>query len=224
MDNDYEQLDEREPFILLDDKEKQAHINKIKPLAEVRKELWIVEENPPLHFREAGSVHRVRNQKKAKSQTTSYKAFRLPKNLSYADIRQLFLNAGYSFSEPKAILFSVEDDNEGFFIVRERIKAVEFIKESGVNIVIAKSFARIFYRNAINIGLIPIESAEIFEKVSKGDLILVNTDEGIVNLSTGEEVSIDKPSQYQLNILNHGGLVNYIKNRMSNPEEIVNEI
>jgi len=94
------------------------------------------------------------------------------------------------------------------------------IKESGINVVIAKSFARIFYRNAINIGLIPIENSEIYEKISNGDLILVNTDEGIVNLSTNEEIEIEKPSEYQLNILKHGGLVNYVKSKMEGRNEI----
>ncbi|BEP29277.1 3-isopropylmalate dehydratase small subunit [Helicovermis profundi] len=113
---------------------------------------------------------------------------------------------------------------ENFGCGSSREHAPIAIKESGVNIVIAKSFARIFYRNAINIGLIPIENSEIYEKVSKGNLILVNTDEGIVNLSTGEEVNITKPSKYQLNILENGGLVNFIKNRISKPEGILNEI
>jgi len=86
------------------------------------------------------------------------------------------------------------------------------IKESGISCVIAKSFARIFYRNAINIGLPILECAEAGEKISAGDEVAVNFD-------TGEITNITKSETYQAlafpdfikEIITAGGLLNSIK-------------
>ena len=65
------------------------------------------------------------------------------------------------------------------------------IKESGISLVFAKSFARIFYRNSINIGLAIVESDEASEKISEGDKLECDLDNGIIkNLSKNEEYRV----------------------------------
>lgn len=62
------------------------------------------------------------------------------------------------------------------------------IKASGVSLVIAKSFARIFYRNSINIGLAIVECPEAVDGISEGDKVEADMDNGIIrNLTTGKE-------------------------------------
>jgi 3-isopropylmalate/(R)-2-methylmalate dehydratase small subunit len=81
----------------------------------------------------------------------------------------------------------------------------------GVSAVIAKSFARIFYRNALNIGL-PAVECEQTDRISEGDLIEVDLAKGVVrNISKGESYAV-KPFPPQLRvILSEGGLVSYVK-------------
>lgn len=86
------------------------------------------------------------------------------------------------------------------------------IKASGVSVVIAESFARIFYRNAINIGLAIVESKEASERVEAGDSIEVNLQEGYIqNLSKNERYQIPAYPVFMQNIINAGGLVAYVK-------------
>ncbi|MBR3006668.1 MAG: 3-isopropylmalate dehydratase small subunit, partial [Erysipelotrichaceae bacterium] len=62
------------------------------------------------------------------------------------------------------------------------------IKESGISIVIAKSFARIFYRNAINIGLGIVECPEAAAEISEGDEVVADMDAGVItNKTTGKQ-------------------------------------
>jgi 3-isopropylmalate/(R)-2-methylmalate dehydratase small subunit len=81
----------------------------------------------------------------------------------------------------------------------------------GVSAVIAKSFARIFYRNALNIGL-PAVECEQADRISEGDLLEVDLAKGVVrNISKGESYAV-KPFPPQLRvILSEGGLVSYVK-------------
>ena len=91
------------------------------------------------------------------------------------------------------------------------------IKASGVKAVIAKSFARIFYRNAINIGLVIIENSEIQEDVDKKDEIKIDTEQGkIFNLTKNKEYSFSPfPKEIQ-ELINAGGLVEYTKIKVNN--------
>ena len=86
------------------------------------------------------------------------------------------------------------------------------LKTAGVSVVIAKSFARIFYRNAINIGL-PVITADI--DVDEGDIVEVNVEEGTITNITKENTVKFKPfDPTMLNILENGGLVEqYLKNK-----------
>lgn len=84
------------------------------------------------------------------------------------------------------------------------------IKMSGVSAVLAKSVARIFFRNAFNIGL-PVLICDT-DKISDGDELEIDLEAGTIkNLSTGAELTFGKIPEVMLKILNEGGLVPYIK-------------
>lgn len=93
-----------------------------------------------------------------------------------------------------------------------REQAPVAIKTAGVSVVIAKSFARIFYRNAINIGL-PVITADI--EVNEGDIVEVDVEKGFIkNISTNKQFDIKPFESTMLDILEDGGLVNhYLKNK-----------
>lgn len=85
------------------------------------------------------------------------------------------------------------------------------IKASGVSLVIAKSFARIFYRNAINIGLAIVECPEAAEGISEGDKVEADLDNGIIrNLTTGKEYSTAPFPEFVQKIIENGGLIQSI--------------
>ncbi len=82
---------------------------------------------------------------------------------------------------------------------------------NGVSIVLAESFARIFYRNAINIGLPALECPGIHDAVKKGDVLEVDVTGGIVrNLSNGEELKFKPLPPFMVEVLNAGGLAPYL--------------
>ncbi|NLW92048.1 MAG: 3-isopropylmalate dehydratase small subunit [Syntrophomonadaceae bacterium] len=88
------------------------------------------------------------------------------------------------------------------------------IKAAGVSCVIAPSFARIFYRNAINIGLPILECDAAAEAVDAGDEVEVNLDNGeIKNLKSGQVYQAVPFPEFMQGIMNEGGLINYIKNK-----------
>jgi len=85
------------------------------------------------------------------------------------------------------------------------------IKASGISCVIAESFARIFYRNAINIGLPIIESPEAAKAIANGDEVSVDFDKGEINTG-GQTFAVPPFPEFIQNIITHGGLLNSIKN------------
>jgi methanogen homoaconitase small subunit len=85
------------------------------------------------------------------------------------------------------------------------------LKYAGVSCVVAKSFARIFFRNAINVGL-PIVEADVYEAVQKGDAIEVDLDKGLV-LAGGQSYGSTKLPGFLQDILEAGGLVAYRRAR-----------
>ncbi|HIT26220.1 MAG TPA: 3-isopropylmalate dehydratase small subunit [Candidatus Ornithoclostridium excrementipullorum] len=86
------------------------------------------------------------------------------------------------------------------------------IKGCGVSIVIAKSFARIFYRNALNIGLYILECPEAADAISEGDEVQVDVDTGeITDVTTGAKFKAAPFPKFIQNIIECGGLVNAIK-------------
>ncbi len=89
------------------------------------------------------------------------------------------------------------------------------IKGAGIAAVVAESFARIFYRNSINIGLPLIEVKGISKHVSQGDEVEIDMEKGILkNLNTGKEFEIKALPEFMLEILNHGGLIPYLKDKV----------
>ena len=93
-----------------------------------------------------------------------------------------------------------------------RVQAAVAIKAAGVDVIIAKSFARIFYRNAINIGL-PVVTADI--EADDGDILSVDLEEGIIeNQTKNTQVEIQPFNDFMFEILSDGGIVeHYVKNK-----------
>ena len=86
------------------------------------------------------------------------------------------------------------------------------IKASGISCVIAKDFARIFYRNSINIGLPILECAEASEDIDNGDEVEVNFDTGVItNLTKSKKYHAVAFPEFMQGIINAGGLVEYLK-------------
>jgi 3-isopropylmalate/(R)-2-methylmalate dehydratase small subunit len=106
----------------------------------------------------------------------------------------------------------VADKNFGCGSSREHAPIA--IKAAGVSCVVAKSFARIFYRNAINIGLPILECIEAVDATAAGDEITVDLDSGkIKNMRTGEEFSAVPFPPFMQSIMAEGGLINYLKSK-----------
>lgn len=92
-----------------------------------------------------------------------------------------------------------------------REQAPEIIKQLGVRCVVAKSFARIFFRNAINNGLLLMESKDLYDHVAEGDTISVTVGEKIS--ANGREYPITPLPENLMDILNAGGLVKAMQKR-----------
>ena len=90
------------------------------------------------------------------------------------------------------------------------------IKTAGVSCVIAKSFARIFFRNAINIGLPLLECSECVDKTKTGDTLEVDLSSGkIVNLTSGKTFTSKPYPEFMSALIKAGGLIEYTKKRLS---------
>lgn len=88
------------------------------------------------------------------------------------------------------------------------------IKASGIDCVIAESFARIFYRNAINIGLAILECPEASRKIDDGDTVSIDFDSGIIyNETKSEQYKAQPFPDFIKDIIHSNGLLNSIKNR-----------
>ncbi len=86
------------------------------------------------------------------------------------------------------------------------------IKASGISCVIASTFARIFYRNAINIGLAILECPEAAEKIQNGDEVDVDFDTGVItNVTRGETYQAHPFPEFIKNIISKNGLLNSLK-------------
>ncbi|WP_333653385.1 3-isopropylmalate dehydratase small subunit [Dissulfurispira sp.] len=89
------------------------------------------------------------------------------------------------------------------------------IKAAGVQAVIAKSFARIFYRNSFNIGLPIFESEEASEKIKEGDTVEIDADNGVIkNLSTGEQYTAKPIPPFMQELIAAGGLIAWTKKKI----------
>jgi 3-isopropylmalate/(R)-2-methylmalate dehydratase small subunit len=89
------------------------------------------------------------------------------------------------------------------------------IKAAKISCVIAKSFARIFYRNSINIGLPIVESPEAADNIRPGDAVEVDFDRGIIrNITTGKEYHAKPFPPFMKAIIEKGGLMNKIRSEL----------
>ena len=86
------------------------------------------------------------------------------------------------------------------------------LKAAGISCVIAKSFARIFYRNAFNMGLPILESPEASESIGPGDSLMVDTDTGMIaDRTTGEKFQAQPIPPFMQELVRDGGLIEHIK-------------
>ena len=89
------------------------------------------------------------------------------------------------------------------------------IKAAGVKVVVAESFARIFYRNAINIGLAVVEAPEACKETETGDILEIDTDEGgVLNDRTGNSYPSKPYPPYVQQIIDAGGLMEAVAQRV----------
>jgi 3-isopropylmalate/(R)-2-methylmalate dehydratase small subunit len=108
----------------------------------------------------------------------------------------------------------VAGDNFGCGSSREH--APLSIKASGVKLIIAKTFARIFFRNAINIGLAVIPSVEASDNISDGDELEVDLDKGeIKDLTTGKTFAINPVPGFIREIISAGGYINHTRKNLN---------
>ncbi|MBM7624029.1 3-isopropylmalate dehydratase small subunit [Sporohalobacter salinus] len=139
-----------------------------------------------------------------------------------------YLNTSEPEELAKYCLKDLDEDfvnkmNEGDMIVAaknfgcgsSREHAPLAIKAAGVSCVIAKSFARIFYRNAINIGLPILESIEAVDGIDTEDEVEVDVESGeIRNLTKGEVYQAEPFPEFMQDIIQVGGLINYVAGKV----------
>jgi 3-isopropylmalate/(R)-2-methylmalate dehydratase small subunit len=127
----------------------------------------------------------------------------LAKN-GFADLRPEF---GHSVAKGDVII-----GGSNFGCGSSREHAPLAIKAAGIGVIIAKSFARIFYRNAFNIGLPILESREAVDPILDGDTVSVDLITGeITNLNKGVKYSASPIPDFMRAIIDAGGLVEYVK-------------
>jgi len=134
-----------------------------------------------------------------------------------------------STSDPKELASHLLEDIDPKF--REKIKPGEIlvaesnfgcgssrehaplaIKYAGLSCVVAKSFARIFYRNSFNMGLPIFESAEAVDGISQGDELMVDSESGTIrNLTTGQTFKATPVPSFMQQLIDAGGLMSYVK-------------
>jgi 3-isopropylmalate/(R)-2-methylmalate dehydratase small subunit len=104
--------------------------------------------------------------------------------------------------------------NKNFGCGSSREHAPIAIKASGISCVIAKSYARIFYRNSINIGFPILECEEAAKKIREGDQVEVDLATGVIkNLTTGETYKAQPFPEFMQQIMMAGGLMNYVTSK-----------
>ncbi len=114
--------------------------------------------------------------------------------------------------------FIVAENNFGCGSSREHAPIA--IKAAGISCVIAKSFARIFYRNSFNMGLPILECPEAVDGINDGDEIEVNLSTGaIANLTSGAKFSANAIPPFMQELIDAGGLINYARSRVKQASE-----
>ena len=132
----------------------------------------------------------------------------------YLRLETIIDMAPYTFLHDKNF---TENFKEGFIIVGDenfgcgssREQAPAVLRDRGVTAIIAKSFARIFYRNAINLGILLIKCSSTNEFSNLDEISIDLNKDAIVNLSTNRTYSFEPFPIFILNILKAGGIVAY---------------
>lgn len=120
----------------------------------------------------------------------------------------------------KAVPGDIIVAEENFGCGSSREHAPIAIKAAGTSCVIAKSFARIFYRNAINIGLPILESVDAVDGINTGDIVQVDLTKGIItNISTGKTFASQPFPEFMQKIIEKGGLIEYVKEKIKASQE-----
>ncbi|MHB1276325.1 MAG: 3-isopropylmalate dehydratase small subunit [Candidatus Humimicrobiaceae bacterium] len=105
---------------------------------------------------------------------------------------------------------------ENFGCGSSREHAPISIKASGIKLIIARSFARIFFRNAINIGLPVVANPEAAESIKDGDIVEVDFSMGIIkDITTNNEFKTNPFPDFIQKLISSGGYVNYVKSEVS---------
>lgn len=103
----------------------------------------------------------------------------------------------------------VAGKNFGCGSSREQAPAV--LKALGVSAIVAESFARIFFRNAINLGVIVVECPGISQKINEGDTVEIDLSEGLIRIpENGSEFKGSRLPNFLIEIIEDGGLVQHI--------------
>ena len=90
------------------------------------------------------------------------------------------------------------------------------IKESGISCIIAETFARIFYRNSLNIGLPILECPQAAKEIEDGDEVSVNIKSGeIINVTKGTSYQAQPFPPFMMELMEVGGLINYVKAKLT---------
>ncbi len=89
------------------------------------------------------------------------------------------------------------------------------LRALGIKTIVAQSYARIFYRNCINLGILAVECPET-GRISEGDALEIDYQRGVIrNLTTGEELPCDPIPAHIMDLVSRGGLVEYLKTRIN---------
>lgn len=110
---------------------------------------------------------------------------------------------------PKAATNSILIVGKNFGIGSSREQAAECIKFAGIKAIIGQSFARIFYRNAINIGLPVIEAPQVVDATEHGDPVVIDLAAGSVSVGN-KAFAITPLPEFVLDLLRCGGLINML--------------
>jgi 3-isopropylmalate/(R)-2-methylmalate dehydratase small subunit len=126
-------------------------------------------------------------------------------------------NPNFTEKAKKGVIMIV---GKNFGCGSSREQAPIALKYSGVLCILGESFARIFYRNAINIGLPVIEISDLFSKIEEGDFITVNlNDSSISNLTKKSIIKFPRIPSFILEIIKDGGLIQNLRKK-----ELENEV
>jgi len=104
---------------------------------------------------------------------------------------------------------------ENFGIGSSREHAALALKNAGIDVIVAKSFGYIFYRNAVNVGLLPIQSTEAYSSVGDQDSVTLDMHSfTLVNHTKNTQVKLPMPSQFILTVYRLGGILNAFKTNL----------